>query len=241
MLWLIGGTSESREIAKLLFQNDIDFLVTVTTQEALSLYKDLPIKVNVGILTVGKIQDLIDDYGIEKIVDASHPHAQIISQHAINLNLPYLRYERSVLIQSTGKKIENIDALFAGKYLTGKRALLTIGYKGLARFEPWQSKAILFTRILPSITSLKAAIDAGFTSDRIVALRPPIGLELERSLWTRWKIEVVVTKANGYTGEEDIKQQLSQELNIELIVLDRPKINYPRQCNQLEDVLNFCA
>ncbi len=241
MLWLIGGTSESREIAKLLFQNDIDFLVTVTTQEALSLYKDLPIKVNVGALTVGKIQNLIDDYEITKIVDASHPHAQIISQHAINLNLPYLRYERSVLIQSTGKKIENIDALFAGQYLTGKRALLTIGYKNLARFEPWQNKSILFTRILPSLTSLKAAIDAGFTSDRIVALRPPIGLELEKSLWTRWKIEVVVTKANGYAGEENIKQQLSQELNIELIVLDRPKINYPRQCNQLDDVLNFCA
>jgi precorrin-6A/cobalt-precorrin-6A reductase len=238
MLWLIGGTSESREIAQLLFQYGIDYVVTVTTNEATVLYKDLLAKVNVGPLENSEIQDLLRRYGISKIVDASHPHAQVISQYAINLNLPYLRYERASVIGAKAKVFENIDSLINDSHLTGKRVLLTIGCKNLAKFKPWQDKAILFTRILPSLNSLTAAIDAGFASDRIIAIRPPVELELERALWKRWQIETVVTKANG---NEDIKQQLSQELNIELLVLARPKVNYPRQCNQLEDVLHFCT
>ena len=53
-------------------------------------------------------------------------------------------------------------------------------------------------------------------------------MEMEKALWQLWDIEVVVTKAGGKGGGEDIKYQTAQELNIPVIVMTRPHINYPQ-------------
>jgi precorrin-6A/cobalt-precorrin-6A reductase len=179
MIWLIGGTSESREIAQLFSQLQMDYLVTVTTPEARALYTNLDAIVRVGPLDTDALVQLIEQYHITCIVDASHPHAQLISQQAIDSQTPYLRYERPQVFCPTGSRLEvkTIDSLIQGDYLEGQRVLFTIGYKGLARFRSFQSKATLFTRILPSLTALTAALEAGFTSDRIIALRPPVNRE----------------------------------------------------------------
>jgi len=246
MIWLIGGTRESREIAQILSHLNINYLVTVTTVEAASLYAHNEARIEIGVLDAGKIVNLIEQHQITGIIDASHPYAQIISQQAIDLaerlKIPYLRYERPSLNFSATQRveIEDLDTLITGDYLEGKRVLLTIGYKGLFKFKTLQKKATLFTRILPSLTSLGVAIEAGFTPDRIIAIRPPIERELERALWQQWKIETVVTKANGEAGGEGIKQELAQELGIELIVLTRPKIAYPAQTDKLETIITFC-
>jgi precorrin-6A/cobalt-precorrin-6A reductase len=242
MLWLIGGTSESREIAKMLSNHQIEHLVTVTTPEACALYDQINTKIKVDILNPQQIENLIKEQKITAIVDASHPHAQIISQQAIDSGAPYIRYERSKINCSASNTVEiqNIDQLIREKYLENQRVLLAIGYKTLHQFKSLQKKATLFTRILPSIKSLDAALEAGFTNDRILAIRPPISHELERSIWQNWKISTVVAKSNGKTGGEHIKQQLSQELNVKLILLTRPKIEYPRYTDNFSDILSFC-
>jgi precorrin-6A/cobalt-precorrin-6A reductase len=98
----------------------------------------------------------------------------------------------------------------------------------------------LFARILPSITALEAALMAGFTPDRLIALRPPISLELERALWQQWQLSLVVTKASGKPGGEDVKRQLAAELSVKLAVIDRPILNYPQWTNDLEQAIGFC-
>jgi precorrin-6A/cobalt-precorrin-6A reductase len=50
----------------------------------------------------------------------------------------------------------------------------------------------------------------------------------------------VVSKASGRAGGEEIKQRVSQLLEISLIVIARPKVDYPQQTNDLNEVLNFC-
>jgi precorrin-6A/cobalt-precorrin-6A reductase len=85
----------------------------------------------------------------------------------------------------------------------GERTLLTLGYRQLRPFAPWQSQACLFARILPSLPALDGALAAGFTPERLIALRPPISAELETALWQQWQITQVITKASGPAGGED--------------------------------------
>ena len=83
------------------------------------------------------------------------------------------------------------------------------------------------------------ALDAGFDGKRIIALRPPITPELEIALWQQWQISLVVTKASGKVGGEEIKQKIAQKLNIPLIAISRPNITYPQQISCIKDIEKF--
>ena len=201
----------------------------------------------VGRLAAG-IEEFLQQQQIVAILDASHPYAVEISQSAIasalKQQIPYLRYERPVVEKQLNAPsaiaLFNFDALLAGDYLQGQRVLLTVGYKSLQLFQPWHQKATLFARILPSATALAAAANAGFTPDRLICLRPPISADLERALWRQWIISLVVTKASGTAGGEDIKRTIAAESGIPLIVINRPVVEYPQQTSDLSVALEFC-
>ena len=182
---------------------------------------------------------------IKGIIDASHPYALAISQRAIALSsrllIPYLRYERPS-VETTSTKVincNNFTTLLESNYLQDERVLLTVGCNSLHLFRNWQERATLFTRILPTVNSLEIAASAGFTPDRIIALRPPVSFDLEIALCHQWGISLVVSKANGIAGGEDIKQQVADTLNIPLIIISRPKLDYPQLTNNPDEVINF--
>ena len=249
-VWLIGGTSDSAAIATMLADLNIRFVVTVTTITARSLYSST-VAIVVERMDRARMQFFCQQNQIQAVIDASHPYAVEVSRQAIaiatQLNLPYLRYERvnyqaSVVAQTDSflMKLNSFDQLLAGDYLTKQRVFLTVGCQILPRFKSWQNRATLYARILPKIASVETAVAAGFTGDRLIAIRPPISLETETALWQQWKISLVVTKASGKAGGEDIKHQVAKDLGIPLIVIARPQIAYPQQTSQIEDVLAFC-
>lgn len=153
-------------------------------------------------------------------------------------NIPYKNSFDSV----TGEIefVANFETLLAGRSLEGHRVLLTVGYRTLPLFLPWQDRCTLFARILPSVTALETAASAGFTQERLIALRPPIPIQLERSLWQHWQIQMVVTKASGAPGGEDVKRQLAADLGLRLVIIDRPKLEYPAQTSDFATALEFC-
>jgi precorrin-6A/cobalt-precorrin-6A reductase len=159
-------------------------------------------------------------------------------------HIPYLRFERvAVDTQANNPPVISLDSfntLVAGDYLHQQRVLLTTGYKALHLFCSWQERSTLFARILPAVKSLEAATAAGFASDRIIALRPPVSAELEKALWRHWDISLVVTKASGVAGGEDVKRSVAAELGIPLIVIARPTVDYPQQTSDLSVALEFC-
>ncbi len=251
-IWLIGGTQESAELARELAQRRISYVVSVTTESARSLYPDVTLGIVwVDRLTTESLPQFLQQYNIGAVLDASHPFAVEISRVAIatcaQWRIPYLRYERPVHEgKGRGQKAEgeltfpSFDALLTSNVLVGQRALLTTGYRSLELFKSWQEQAVLFTRILPSVTALEAAIAAGFTPDRIIALRPPISADLERALWQQWQINMVVTKASGTAGGENVKRQVAAELGVQLVIIARPELTYPQQTSDLAVALTFC-
>lgn len=243
-IWLIGGTQESADLSRAIAAQSLPCLITVTTESACDLYPAASVlSLWVGRLGEANLSDFLIKNKISTILDASHPFAVGVSQLAIEaatqFNLPYLRFERPAAI-ATGLTFPTFAALLATELLMQQRVLLTVGYRPLALFQPWQQRATLFTRILPSGTALQAAIAAGFSPDRIIALRPPISVAMERALWQQWHIAIVVTKASGVAGGEDIKQQVAAELGVTLVTIARPAIDYPQQTSDIQTALHFC-
>ncbi|MBO0350220.1 cobalt-precorrin-6A reductase [Phormidium pseudopriestleyi FRX01] len=255
-IWLIGGTRESRELAQVLALNHLPCTISVTTESARSLYPSVPLlQVWVGQLDADSLPDFLTFHQVVAILDASHPFATTISQLAIDTalkhDLPYLRYERKSVDSSHFAnnqarnpdrlvRLPSFEALIQGDYLAGERVFLTTGYRTLHLFQPWQKRSHLYARVLPAVASLEAALAAGFTPDRIIGIRPPISLELERALWQHWQITLVVSKASGTPGGEPIKRQLATELGVKLILIDRPPVAYPHQTDDLTTAIAFC-
>ena len=260
-IWLIGGTKDSAEIATAIADAQIPTIVTVTTTSAKNLYP-FNFSVRIGCFSSSQMEQFCRQEQIIAIVDASHPFATEVSQNAIAIsqlqNIPYLRYEREdyqlsvnspkgyrsayeqLSVKSQNLTLDSFQTLLNGDYLQGHRVLLTVGCKILPQFKSWHDRATLFTRVLPKVNSLQIALDSGFTSDRIIAIRPPISAEFETVLWQQWKISLVVTKASGKPGGEDVKRQVAKSLGIPLITIARPKICYPQQTSCIKKIMAFC-
>ena len=224
--------------------------VTVTTKAAEALYYQSPkLQLLVGRLTANQLGQFLQQQQITAILDASHPYAVEISQMAIQAaakqQIPYLRFERLPVKAQAIKDsqvicFDSFDTLLAGNYLHQQRVLLTIGCQALPLFRSLQDKSTLFARILPAIASIETALAAGFSSERIIALRPPVAADLEKVLWRHWDISLVVTKASGVVGGEEVKRKVAAELGIPLIVIERPRVEYPQQTSDLAEALAFC-
>ena len=248
-VWLIGGTSESATIAQTLTANHVPFVITVTTITAQALYSGA--EVVIGRMNLARMESFYCEHKIVAVIDASHPYAVEVSHQAIaitaQLGIPYLRYERANCSGATAApadslimELDSFDCLLSGDYLSHQRVLLTVGCQTLPRFRSWHSKSTLFARILPKVASLETALAAGFTSDRLIALRPPINAAMETALWQQWQISLVVTKASGQAGGEDVKRHVAVNLGIPLIIVARPEIVYPQQTSILSEIIAFC-
>ncbi len=262
-VWLIGGTSESALLASAMVAAQLPCTISVTTEAARALYPPAPVlRVWVGRLDAGQIRQFLQQQGIVAILDASHPYAVEISKLAVaaarECHIPYLRYERPASSDGPSQipkspnpgtqnpespiiiEVDSFETLLAGECLAGERVLLVAGYRPLPLFRPWQERCTLFARILPSLPALQAALDAGFTPDRLVALRPPVSPELERALWQQWQISLVVAKASGTAGGEDVKRAVAAELGVPVVLIKRPAVEYPQQTSQVAVAVEFC-
>ena len=238
-IWLVGGTSESRAIAQQLTQQGLPWLVTVVSPTAARLYAGLPDRIQSGALSPAGMQSLIRQHGIRAIVDASHPFATEISKQAMATGLPYLRFERqATTLELPAESVPDLDTLLQPTYLENRRVLLTLGIKALHQFRPWQQRARLWARILP--TAKAQAIQAGFAPEQLICDRSPTDALAEQALWQKLGVDTVITKASGGPGGVPVKLAAAKALGVRLLVIARPKLLYPQQTHNLERVIEFC-
>lgn len=243
MIWLIGGTSDSRTIAQALDRAGLPWIATVVNPAAVRLYDGLAGTVRSGAFSAAALPDWLADRGIRAIVDASHPFATEISQRAIaaaaDRSIPYLRFERPTIpLDPPAQRLPNLDAALSDRFLTDRRVLFTLGIKALPQILPWRDRvAALWVRVLPE--SVESAIALGFDRAEVIGQRLPVDPAEERADWQQRAIEVVVTKAAGAAGGLDLKQALARELGVQLLVIDRPAIAYPAQTDRLDAVIAF--
>ena len=231
-----------------LIENAIPTVVTVTTEAAKGLYPEHPLLACwVGRLTATTFDSFLQQWQVVGGLDASHPFATEVSKGAIaalqRQGLPYLRYERPKIDAQNDNWVSilpDLATLFRDNYLDQQRVLLVLGCRQLTAFAPWQDRAQLYARVLPSVDAIAAAHQAGFSSQRLAALRPPVSAELEAALWQQWRITTVIAKASGPAGGEAVKRQVAHRLKVRLLLIRRPPIDYPAITGHLEAAIKFC-
>ena len=248
MILLIAGTKDGRKLAGFLIENNIEIIISVISNYGKELLQNYDnIKINDKKLDTNELVELIFNEKIKLLIDASHPYAVNISKNAMTAcnvsNIPYIRYEREE-VPITYEKVFIVDSyeLAAMKAATlGKNIFLTIGSRNLKTFA--NSSALtncnLIARILPTTEVLAECEKLNFMPMNIVAMQGPFSRELNRELFKHYNAEVIVTKNSGQVGGADTKLLAAEDLNLPVVMIDRPKINYDNIAFTFNDILSF--
>ena len=246
MILVLAGTVEGRQLALALQGEGHQLVASVCTPYGRDLMLKSGVKqVRQGALEFQELFALLKKGGFRLIVDATHPYAVTISRYSMvaaqRLGIPYLRLERAFQVLPQDDLICCIDTLeqLPAFLYPGCRILSTIGSKNLARLAELTAvkKAELVARVLPASQLIQKCEEIGLAPGNIIAMKGPFSMEMNRVLYKKYRIEVVLSKESGLEGGFMEKLQAAQELSIPMVVLTRPKLDYPLVCSSIEAVL----
>jgi len=241
MILLLAGTKDGREIAEKLKRKGISTIISTVTNYGASLLNDSFI-VHSGALNEQELIKFIIENKIECLIDATHPFAKNASINTINAckktGIDYIRYERESVFDDSCIMVENYDEA-VNKCMSFENIFLTIGSKNLGKFKVLlDMQKNLTARVLPLSSVIKICEEAGFTPKNIIGMEGPFTKELNYYMFKEKKAEVVVTKESGNTGGVVEKIEAAKMLNIPIIVIKRPAIDYPVIFSNIDNLVN---
>ena len=247
MILILGGTLESRELVRFLQHNKIPLLVSTYSLYGETLAKEFSSNVQSGALDERRLELLCQEEKIKTIIDATHPYAINISKIAIKiantLHINYLRYEREATnFDEANPLIKRVNSTNEAVLLAeqmGNNILLTIGTRQLEAFQALFKSKKVFVRVLPEVESINKCINLGLEPINIIAIQGPFSHQFNHLLIKEKGIDLVITKNSGQIGGTDTKLTACLELNVPIIIIDRPTIDYPQVAKSLEEVAIF--
>ena len=254
MIWIIGGTKDSREIfEKLTEETDRNILVSTATEYGGKLLEEYirknedgkrKLKVISEKLNEEQMKKLIQKESINLIVDASHPYAVNVSSSVIKvtdkMNVKYIRFERAMLDYGSEnvKKFDSVsDVTKFVRKMENKNILSTLGSNNLEEIKPMGEKNNLYIRILPTVDSVKKAEDLGYLPSKIIAIQGPVSKILNKAMLESYKIDYLITKESGATGGEIEKIEACREYGTTVLVVKRPYVNYGKVYNEINELV----
>lgn len=245
-VFLIAGTQDGRELAKILLERGFDVTASVVSDYGRKLLENFAgIKVNDKPLDADELEKLFRDGNFSAVVDASHPYAQNVSSNAISAaqaaKIFYVRYERAQ-VEITGEnifRVENYESAAIKARELGKNIFLTTGSRNLKIFVDMLRDCNLTVRILPTAEVLAQCEALNLSPKQIIAIQGAFSVELNVELFKHANAEVIVTKNSGQIGGADTKLEAAKILNLPVVMIDRPKIFYPNVAATFDDVLNL--
>lgn len=223
---ILGGTSEARALAARLVALGHDVITSLAgrTQQPL-----LP----AGGLRVGKfggVPGLVAYLGaarIDRLVDATHPYAGLISANAVTAarqsGVPLVRHMRPAWEEPAGAGWRHVpDMAAAARVLpSGASVLATTGHEGLQTLLMRDDCRLVVRLIEPPEVPLPAHA-------RLRLARPPYALHDERALFAAEGITHLVTKNSG--GEQTAaKLAAAREAGAEIVMIARPAYGPARE------------
>ncbi|MBC2855114.1 precorrin-6A reductase [Cetobacterium sp. 2A] len=243
MIWIIGGTKDSRDFIE-SFPDKDKLIVTTATEYGGKLLEDFSVKVFCKRLLPKEMEEFIENNQIKKIVDLSHPYAVEVSQNAMNCakikEIEYVRFERVNLETEDENAIELHsveDIVLYVEELEGN-ILVTLGSNNIEKFSKLKNLKNIYFRILPKWEMVKKAEDSGILPRNIIAQQGPFSYKMNLAQIEDLNIKYVVSKKGGDTGGEKEKIEATKAANAVSILLTRPSIIYPCVFETVEDVIS---
>lgn len=248
MIFVLAGTSEARETIKLLKERGFQVSASAVSSYGCELLASDGITyLKQAAFDKEELISCLKEKEIVFLVDATHPFAREISKLAMevaaNLDIKYIRVERQSCELPDNpliKKVEDLDEI--EKHLhKGKNVFSTLGSKNLPQIAAMVQRAgaKLIARVLPVSASIRVCEDLGLKPEQIVALKGPFSIELNKALFKQYAAQAILTKESGDIGGFNEKLTAALDLNIEVIVLCRPKLNYPVVVDSPQELLKY--
>jgi len=248
MIFVLAGTTEARKTVELLKKRGFQVSASVVSIYGYKLLADNGITyLKQEAFDKETLARCLKERKVKLLVDATHPFAEKISKLAMEvakeLNIEYIRLERQgyeLPDTSLIKSVEDFGEI--EQYLrSGQNVFSTLGSKNLSQITDMVQKADanLTVRILPVSDSIKVCEELGLKPQQIVALKGPFSKELNKALFKEYKAQLILTKESGDIGGFHEKITAALDLNIQVIVVSRPKLKYPMIVDSPQKVLDY--
>lgn len=231
MILLLGGTSETVQIAQALVSQGHEVLLsTATTMPLRGQFPD-GVRTRSGVLDEQGMANLIQDEQITAVVDATHPYAVAVSQNAWKacqaLGIRYVAFERPRAIDNPVHGVPTHQAAAELAFSFGKPVLLTIGVRNLAPYvaEARKRGLAMRARVLNHSDSVTACHEAGLSDSEILCADGPF--TVEENIKHLQSFGVLVTKDSGEAGGVDTKLEAARQCGCEVVVVERPSRPVP--------------
>jgi len=221
---ILGGTTEARRLAeRLAARADIVTTLSLAGRTTAPVEQGVPVRVG-GFGGAAGLAEHIRSAGIDLLVDATHPFAELISTNAVaaaaDAGVPLVVLRRPPWRAVAGDRwteVDRVENVPAALGEAPRRVFLALGRQELAPFETAPQHCYVIRSIEPVAPPL-AVPEALY-----ITARGPFDEAGDTALLREHRIEVVVTKNSG--GEASYgKIAAARALGLEVIMVRRPPL-----------------
>jgi precorrin-6x reductase len=225
---IFGGTTEGRLLAEFFSECNVKTDLYIATEYGEQFVKELN-NVNIHQKRLSKAQmiELFQQMNFDCVIDATHPFAKIVSKNAKEAaeycNIKYYRIIREIDKSEYGIYFECIEDIINYLNQTDGNILLTTGSKDLDKFRGVKNyDERLFVRILPMESSLKRAIELGYSNKNIICMQGPFSEELNIAMINSVGAKFLITKESAVSGGFNEKVNACNKTYSKCLVLNKP-------------------
>ena len=141
MIWVIGGTKDSRDFLEKFVEYENDIIVSTATEYGAKLIENLPIKTSSEKMDKEAMLKFVENNKITKVIDTSHPYAFEVSKNAMEVaeekNIQYFRFEREKvdILPKKYKNFEEIKDLIEYVENLEGNIIVTLGSNNVPQFK----------------------------------------------------------------------------------------------------------
>ncbi|WP_253254763.1 precorrin-6A reductase [Methanofervidicoccus sp. A16] len=238
---IMGGTKDGIEISKRLKEMGFYTITTTKTDYGSKLAEKYSDTVISRESTDKTLKDIVKEYNVSILIDATHPFAVNASKRAIDVsrecNIPYIRYERPQRRYKDAIYVRDFEeASKMAVKLSSKNILYLGGIKNLKTVVKVIGKERLIARVLP--ISVPEALKL-LPSKNVIGMEGVFSKELNKYILLDYNCDVLITKDSGDSGGLNEKVLGAKEAGAKVIIVERPKLDYPLLFHSIEDLLDY--
>ena len=260
-IWIFGGTTEGRLLAEYCSREKIEAWVSVASEYGEELLQEelmesgnagnpdlnyntclakkslknvqasSVIKVLRGRMDRYQMEEFIRNQGIYLVIDATHPHARLVSEEIQEAcGRTGVRLERCLRAEGEQNKARDwveVDSIQeAVSFLSSVSGVIfaTTGSKeleALCQIPDYQKR--VYARVLPTSNVLKKCEKLGITGSHLIAMQGPFSTEMNTLFLRQTKAEWLLTKDSGRAGGFQEKVEAARENGTRVVVIRRPE------------------
>lgn len=258
-IWIFGGTSEGRRLAKFCAKNGILATVSVATEyggqvlcenqneEAdMASQEGFPGQLMQGRLDDKQMREHLKAGDVDLVIDATHPYAVEVTENIRRActaeAVEYIRLLRKGADDVDMNGMVSVDsAAAAAGYLakTQGNIMLTTGSKDLPVFCEALEVRRLCPRVLPSVESIQICEENGIPLSNCIAMQGPFSEAVNLGLLKQYRCRFLVTKESGSAGGYEEKITACRKAGVTAVVIRRPVVeegmDFPEVCGYLAE------